>query len=217
VEPDQVDLLAPAVLRDLQQVYHSPEARLSRELRSDVREAHRQDRIHLDSTFLHAVAVSDLDVGPRPYSDAARDVSTANSVAQALGEEHSKRAWSPGMRPTASVLVAAELDHVVMPLLDPSEDLPGDAQVEGPDAAERLVSHGRDSGEVLGHQERARCLHVITLLRNSSYAEAAGVALRSAHGLLAIGSERDRHASLLDMGALSATHHDAHRAHFLRD
>jgi len=80
VEPDKIDVLPPTVLRDLEEVDHTLETRRSSELRSDVRETDRQDRIHLDLTLFHPVAVADLDVWTQPYPDAARDVAAANSV-----------------------------------------------------------------------------------------------------------------------------------------
>ena len=87
MEPDQIDVLALAVLRDVEEVDHALETRLPRQLRRDVREIHRQDRIHLDLPLLHAVTVSDLDVRTHPYPDAARDLPSANTVTQALGED----------------------------------------------------------------------------------------------------------------------------------
>lgn len=88
MEPDQIDVLALTVLRDLEEVDHTLETRLSRQLWSDIPEADLQDRIHLDLTLFHAVAVADLDMGTHPYSDAASDFAATNSIAQALGEDH---------------------------------------------------------------------------------------------------------------------------------
>ena len=88
MEPDQIDVLAVTVLRDLEEVDHTVETRFPRQLWRDVGEADRLDRIHLDLTLFHAVAGAHVDVGTRPYSDAARDVSAANSLAQALREDH---------------------------------------------------------------------------------------------------------------------------------
>jgi hypothetical protein len=89
VEPDQVYVFALTVLRNPEEVDHALEARLSRQLRSDVREPNWQDRIDLDLTFFHPVAIANLDVGAHPYSDAARDSSATDSVAQTLSEDHS--------------------------------------------------------------------------------------------------------------------------------
>lgn len=91
MEPDQIDVLAFSVLRDLQEVNHTLEARLPRQLWSDIREADRQDRSYFDLTLFHPVAAADLDVGTRPYSDAASDFAATNPVAQALAEDHEER------------------------------------------------------------------------------------------------------------------------------
>jgi hypothetical protein len=90
VKPDQIDVLAATVLCDLEEVDYTLETRLPRQLWSDIRETDRQDRIHLDLALLHPVAVTDLDVGARPDSDAARDFAATNALSQALREDHAK-------------------------------------------------------------------------------------------------------------------------------
>lgn len=91
VEPDQIDVLALSVLRDLQEIDHTFESRLARQIWSDIRETDRQNRIHLDRTLFHAVAVADLDVRTHPYPDAARDLAATNALPQALGKDHLER------------------------------------------------------------------------------------------------------------------------------
>ena len=81
MEPNQIDIFAFAVLRDLKQIEHPQETRLSRQLWSDIRETYRRDRIYLDLTLFHAIPGAHFDVGTRPYPDAARDFSAANSFA----------------------------------------------------------------------------------------------------------------------------------------
>ena len=88
MESDQIDVLALAVLRDLEKVDHTLKARRSRQLRSNIRETDRQDRIYLDLTLLHPVAVADLYVGTHPDADAASDFAVPNSGAQPLREDH---------------------------------------------------------------------------------------------------------------------------------
>src|ERR1017187_6622666 len=88
VESDQIDILAFAVLRHLEQIDDAQEARLAGQLPSDIRKTDWLDRIHLDLTFFHPVPVADLDVGAHPYSDAASDLAATNTVAEALGEHH---------------------------------------------------------------------------------------------------------------------------------
>jgi hypothetical protein len=88
VESNQIDVLALAVLRDLEEVDHALETRRSRQLWSDIRETDRQDRIDLDLTLFHPVAVADLYMGTHPNADAASDFAAPNPVAQALREDH---------------------------------------------------------------------------------------------------------------------------------
>ena len=90
MEPDQIDVLASTVLGDLEEVDHALETRLAGELRCNVRETDRLDRIHLDLPVFHGVTGAFLDVGTEPYTDAARDVSATNPLTQSLGEDHEK-------------------------------------------------------------------------------------------------------------------------------
>jgi hypothetical protein len=88
VEPNQIDILAFTVLRNLKQIDDAKETRLARQLRSDIRKADGLDRVHLDLTFFHTVAGAHWDVRAHPYSDTARDFSATNSVAKPFGEHH---------------------------------------------------------------------------------------------------------------------------------
>ncbi len=76
------------MFRDLEQIDHAKEPRLSRQCRSDVRKTDRRDRIHLDLTFFHRVPDAYSDAGTLPDSDAAGDFSTTNTFAKTLGEHH---------------------------------------------------------------------------------------------------------------------------------
>jgi len=88
VEPDEIDVLASTVLRDLKQIQDTQKSRLSRQLWSDIRKTDRLNRIHFDLTFIHTVPGAHSDVGTRPYADTASDFSPANSLAKPLGEHH---------------------------------------------------------------------------------------------------------------------------------
>src|SRR6266850_6957608 len=88
VEPNQIDILAFTVLRDLEQIDHTQETRLSRQFWSDIRKTDRRDRIHLDLTFFHTIPGANLHVGTRPYPDTASDFSASNSLAKTLAEHH---------------------------------------------------------------------------------------------------------------------------------
>src|SRR5690348_9091853 len=88
MKSNQVDVLAPAVLRDFQQIDDAQKTRFARQLGSDVRKPDRRDRIHFDFAFIHRVPVAHLDVRPHPDADAARDFSAPHSLAQPFGEDH---------------------------------------------------------------------------------------------------------------------------------
>ena len=90
MEPDQVDVFALAMLCDFEEVEHAKETRLARELRSDIRETDRLDRIDFDFALVHTIPCTGLDVGTHPYPDAASDFSAANALPQTLGENHGK-------------------------------------------------------------------------------------------------------------------------------
>jgi len=88
MEPNQIDILAFTVLRDLEQIDHTQETRLSRQLWSDIRKANRHDRIHLDLTFFDSVRAANFDMWTRPYPDTAGDFSALNSLPKTLAEQH---------------------------------------------------------------------------------------------------------------------------------
>src|SRR5437773_5901377 len=87
-EPNQVDVVTAAVFRCLEQVLHTAETRLARQIIGDVREANRHDRIHDNLPVVHTVTTAHLDVGPHPDADAAPDPPASNSVAKTFGEHH---------------------------------------------------------------------------------------------------------------------------------
>ena len=88
MKPNQVNILARTMLRDLQQIDHTQEPGLSRQRWSYLQKSDRLDRIHFDLTFLHTVPATNPDMRPLPDSNAARDLSPANALAKPLGEHH---------------------------------------------------------------------------------------------------------------------------------
>ena len=90
MEPDQIDVLALTVFRDLQKIEDAKETGFARQTRSDIRETDPFDRIHFDLALVHTVPSTDFDMGTRPYPDAAGDFSATNSLPQAPGESHDK-------------------------------------------------------------------------------------------------------------------------------
>ena len=100
MEADQVDILAFAVPRDLQQIGESKETGFSCEIRRNLRKLDRLNGVDLDLAFVHAVT------GPNPYArktpnaNAADNLSPTDSFAKTFGEDHAKRlhpiAWNAG-------------------------------------------------------------------------------------------------------------------------
>jgi hypothetical protein len=90
MKPNQINILAFAVLGDLEQIDDAQESRLSRQLRCDIRETDGRDGIHLDLTLFHTVPRAHFDVRTRPYANAAGDFPATNSLAETLGEDHSQ-------------------------------------------------------------------------------------------------------------------------------
>jgi hypothetical protein len=88
MEPNQIDILAFTVLRDLEKIYDAQETGLSRQLWSDVQKTDRLNGIHFNLTFVHTVPGAHGDVGASPDSDAASDFSATNAIAKALAEDH---------------------------------------------------------------------------------------------------------------------------------
>jgi hypothetical protein len=90
VESDQIDVLALAVLGDLEEINDSFEARGARQVWSDVVQTDRKDRLDLDFTLFHTVALAGRHVRAHPDSDAAGDFTASYSVTQTSCEDHLK-------------------------------------------------------------------------------------------------------------------------------
>jgi len=88
VKPDQVNIVSFAVFGDFEQIDDPQEARFPRQLGSDIGKTYLRDGIYLNLAFLHAIAAAYLDMRARPDADAASDLSPANSIAEAFGEDH---------------------------------------------------------------------------------------------------------------------------------
>ena len=90
MEADEIDVLASAVLRYLEQVQDTQESRLTCQLRCNVRKTDRFDRFDFDLAFLHTVSRADFYMRAHPYPDAARDLSATNSLTKPLGKHHAE-------------------------------------------------------------------------------------------------------------------------------
>src|SRR5215831_16984335 len=91
------------MLGDLQQIDDALEAGGTGQLRRDVRQLDRQDRVDLDLALLYPVAAAHLDVRAHPDPDAARDRPAPHAVAEPLVELH-----APSLRRESVVLISVE-------------------------------------------------------------------------------------------------------------
>ncbi|HTT64024.1 MAG TPA: hypothetical protein VMG35_19370 [Bryobacteraceae bacterium] len=88
MKTDQINVSPPAVIGNFKKIDNTEESRFTRQLRSNVGETDRLDRIDLDLAFLHAIPPANSDMRARPNADTASDLSTANAVSQPLRERH---------------------------------------------------------------------------------------------------------------------------------
>src|SRR5262249_13216504 len=91
VEADQIDVLALAVLSDLQQVDDTEESGGARQLGRDIGKTDRRDRIDLNLAFFHWVARAHFDMRTHPDPDAASDLRAADAITQTLGKHHRRK------------------------------------------------------------------------------------------------------------------------------
>jgi hypothetical protein len=88
MKSDQVDILALAVFRNLEQVDQAVEAGLTRELRGDIRKPDGLDGIDFNLAFIHRIAAAHPDVRTHPDANAAGDLAAPHAVAKTFREDH---------------------------------------------------------------------------------------------------------------------------------
>lgn len=88
MEADEVDVLAFAVLGNLEQVENAEEAGGAREFGSDVGKADGLDGVDLNVAVFHWVAFADGDACALPEANGAGDSAAADAFAEAFGEDH---------------------------------------------------------------------------------------------------------------------------------
>src|SRR5271170_5770279 len=88
VKSNQIDIVPLAVLRNLEQIQYSQEARFPRQFRSNVREPDRYFRFDFDLPVSHAIATALRDARAHPNPDAASDIAANHPLAKALGKQH---------------------------------------------------------------------------------------------------------------------------------
>jgi hypothetical protein len=95
MEPDQINILASTMFRDLEQVQNAKESRLSRQFRSNIRKPDRFNRVNFNFAFLHSVSRPHSNAGTHPDSHTASDFSPTYPLPQPLSEHHEQ-----SLRPT---------------------------------------------------------------------------------------------------------------------
>ena len=88
MKADQVDILALAVFRNLEQVDQTVEAGLTRELRGDIRKPNGLNGIDFNLAFVHRIAAAHPDARTHPDANAAGDVAAPHAVAKTFREDH---------------------------------------------------------------------------------------------------------------------------------
>jgi hypothetical protein len=88
VETHEKNVSTSAVVCDFEQIDDAEETGLSRQLRCDIGKADGLDGVHFNVTFLHGIPAAHFDVRTGPDSDATRNLSATNSLAEALGKHH---------------------------------------------------------------------------------------------------------------------------------
>jgi len=85
---NQIDVIAFAVLCNLQQIEYSKEAGFPRQFRSNVRKPDGCDRLDFYLAVSHAIAAAFRDMGPGPNPDAASYVAANHPFAKTLCKDH---------------------------------------------------------------------------------------------------------------------------------
>ena len=88
MKSDQVDVVAFAMLRDLEQVQYAEKSGFPCQLVSNVRQSNRLDREDLDFAVIHTVSAAHRDMRACPDSDGACDLSAADAIAESLRKHH---------------------------------------------------------------------------------------------------------------------------------
>ena len=93
MKSDEVNILAGAVSRGVEQGLDALESRLTREIVGDIGKIDRRDGIHHDVTVVHSITAADLDVRPGPDADTAFDAATPDALTEVFSELHVTR-WT---------------------------------------------------------------------------------------------------------------------------
>ena len=88
MKSDQVDMLAVAVFRNLEQVDQTVEAGLTREPRGDIRKPNGLNGIDFNLAFVHRITAAHPDARTHPDANAAGDIAAPHALAKTCREDH---------------------------------------------------------------------------------------------------------------------------------
>ncbi|HSP35295.1 MAG TPA: hypothetical protein VLU46_13340 [Thermoanaerobaculia bacterium] len=88
MEANEIDILAGAVFRHLEEAGHVVKSAFPRETGGDLTERDGDDRIDLDLAALHPVSLTRPYVRPLPHANGGRDLAGPHAVAEVFDEEH---------------------------------------------------------------------------------------------------------------------------------
>jgi hypothetical protein len=88
MKTNQIDVIAFAMFGHFEQIEHTQETRLARQLWSNIGKPDQCNRIDLDLSLSHAISLAFFYMGGHPYSDAAGYFPSNHSFAKALCEDH---------------------------------------------------------------------------------------------------------------------------------
>lgn len=88
MEPNQVDAVAAAVFRRLQQILGVAKPGFARQVVGDVLDVDRDNRVHDHVSLVHGVAATGFHMEPLPDPDGAPDAAAADTLAKMFREDH---------------------------------------------------------------------------------------------------------------------------------
>lgn len=88
MKPDQKNIPAAPVARNLQQVVNALESRLTSQIIGDIADANVFHRVDDDVPLVHPVAVSDDHLRADPEADCAADTTAANTGTEPFRKDH---------------------------------------------------------------------------------------------------------------------------------
>jgi hypothetical protein len=139
------------VLGYFEQVEDAEETGCAGQCRGDIRQADGLDGV--DFAFVHAVTRACFYVGARPDADAAGDFAAANSIAEALGEDHGVSLLrSDGLPVSLGTNLSHSVPYVLSRISEPRYGTPVLRLIGAVASGFHIVVGGLDVGGLGGEQ-----------------------------------------------------------------